>query len=487
MKLSASLTALSLTLFAFGGAFIACDSEEESSDGGINKGGAGGASSSTSAFCEADNDCEGATPRCDTALQRCVECTTATDTADCSDTSICQAGVCEEQTLCSSSKQCADDQVCDTGKQYCVGCLGDVDCAAGSSCQANSCQVNCTADKDCRASGGVCDEVASACFECQAASDCAAGNYCNALNSCVSVICESDESFCNGDSSVSCNEEGSGYDQTSCAQGCADGACIGEVAGAGDGDGDADQSGDGNTDQPGDGEGEGEGDKPVVCEGVTADYCDLMPAFTGTQVVDGKDDEFCNVPAMELTYADAGYQNMKNMSASTTGSKVTVRAGWDASGLHLHAHIVDSKLDLSAADWYNDDNFQLFVGPSAPSNGDLVTDKGIQIGITPAVGDTAEFRTETGATTDVSIQSFTRVVDDGYEVELSVGWPGGTAPSSGDKMAFNFLVGARNERESWETLFDFEYGPYIGTAGCGSAPAEQPYCSTLNWCSPKAE
>jgi hypothetical protein len=346
--------------------------------------------------------------------------------------------------------------------------------------------VNCTADKDCRASGGVCDEAAAACFECQAASDCAAGNYCNVLNSCVSVICESDESFCNGDSSVSCNEEGSGYEQTSCAQGCADGACIGEVAGDGDGDGDADQSGDGNTDQPGDGE--GDVDEPVVCEGVTADYCDLIPAFTGTQVVDGKDDEFCNVPAMELTYADAGYQNQKIMSASTTGSKILLHAAWDSDALHLHARIETSSVNVNSfGKWYEQDNLQVFFKGNAPTGGTMESDKAIQLGYNPPVDMTPTFEkiTQTNSPPPqdfITVESFAREVEGGYEVEVKASWPNSVSPSSGAEMAFNFIVG-----ENSGSNFEYEYGLNVAANPSCTQGGTGIYCNTNNWCSPKAE
>jgi Cys-rich repeat protein len=91
------------------------------------------------AGCTDDAQCKAPTPRCNTALSRCVECSTA---ADCPATAkACNAeGRC---VACATNADCAaPTPLCDTNDlRRCVQCLQDRDCttAGATKCEKGTC------------------------------------------------------------------------------------------------------------------------------------------------------------------------------------------------------------------------------------------------------------------------------------------------------------------------------------------------------------
>src|SRR5262245_1849454 len=83
-------------------------------DGGVASGGTGGRRSSNDP-CTHDGQCDGARPRCDTTVGRCVECTSADD--------------------------CESYETCDRASKRCVvPCSRDEDCWFGSN-RSDRCDV----------------------------------------------------------------------------------------------------------------------------------------------------------------------------------------------------------------------------------------------------------------------------------------------------------------------------------------------------------
>lgn len=96
--------------------------------------------------CQADNECSGATPKCDTTSGACVACHVNSDCSasapvcdatshtckGCSAKSDCSSGVCDtangQCVQCQTTADCTSPQICDTANNTCVGCQSSTDC-----------------------------------------------------------------------------------------------------------------------------------------------------------------------------------------------------------------------------------------------------------------------------------------------------------------------------------------------------------------------
>jgi hypothetical protein len=132
---------------------------------GTGDGGASGAAGGAGAP-PCNGDCPAATPVCDAASNRCVECL---ERSDCkAPTPACDtaAQACVE---CVVASDCTDSskRFCDQAAGKCVMCSKQADCSdpTASACRAGACTA-CTADADCSniAGKGVCD--AGTCVQC---------------------------------------------------------------------------------------------------------------------------------------------------------------------------------------------------------------------------------------------------------------------------------------------------------------------------------
>jgi hypothetical protein len=117
-------------------------------------------------------------PRCDSALQQCVQCGV---TGDCASGQVC------EPTSHTCLSSCADGGACPAGTScsqqgVCVGCSADPDCATSSSgpvCDtANGQCVQCLQDGQCAAPTRRCNHATDRCVQCLTSSDCG-DNMCN--------------------------------------------------------------------------------------------------------------------------------------------------------------------------------------------------------------------------------------------------------------------------------------------------------------------
>ena len=194
-------------------------------NGGGANGGMGGQSSAGGAAdpaptlggpCTGDKDCRAISALCDPASHACVECQASTD---CGSSAECVAGACVSFTACESSLTCSTDEVCDKSLGRCVECAGDNDCGGDQVCLNSVCSTTCSSDKDCTAGGQVCDLGASACVDCVLNADCSDGMRCSE-HACLPALCDQGQGKCAGDLLLSCNGEGTGYQQTTCDRGC---------------------------------------------------------------------------------------------------------------------------------------------------------------------------------------------------------------------------------------------------------------------------
>jgi len=166
--------------------------------------------------------CEGKECGPDGCGGTCGTCAVAAETCT-------EAGQCQP-TSCGSSKDCPGDLVCAVELGQCVECVGDEDCAPGTTCGADhACHEShpCTSDKDCKPYGQLCDKDAGQCVECLESKECLPEEYC--LDSfCVEDVCVPGESRCDGNGVLECREDG-GLEELvlTCPEGayCEDATC----------------------------------------------------------------------------------------------------------------------------------------------------------------------------------------------------------------------------------------------------------------------
>lgn len=104
----------------------------------------------------------------------------------------------------------------------------DVDAAGGTDAGSDTggTQTGCTTDLDCPVGTPHCG-ITNLCFECLDSSHCATDSECS-NGFCVSAACTPGETRCSGQSQLTCNGSGSGWDSFFCAGGqCANGTCQG--------------------------------------------------------------------------------------------------------------------------------------------------------------------------------------------------------------------------------------------------------------------
>ncbi len=441
---------------------------EGSGTGGTGTGEAGssgtGGAGNVPVSCQSDKACAATEQVCDVARAVCVDCLIDTD---CGDAAECKLGECKAFTPCESSKQCGDDEVCDTVLGRCVQCVGANDCPDGNLCVDSECRASCGSDKDCSAQDQVCDTLNGFCVGCLTNEDCDESQYCEqTAHACASDICTPDSTQCSDDTLMTCNVDGTGFDQLACPEGCVtdDGPahCADIIA--------------------------------PTCEGATADPCTSIPKFTGTQVVDGDPDEFCDVPYRIMTPQNAGLfagpTGAITTPSGTETSQAIVRVAWSPGYLHLHVRVVDPALVTMTNPYeYDGDNVQLFVSPVVPSSGETMTPNycatvysaANQLFMVPGDNSTASRFVCTSWAPSTGYTYLSKLTNDGYEVEAQVPWAGGVTQAAGANVGFDLMVGVNNS-----SIREYEYGLYIeagSSASCGSAKSL--WCDAGLWCTPK--
>jgi hypothetical protein len=439
----------------------------------------------TFASCANSRDC-GTDKVCDPGRGICVECAQG---GDCASNQACVLNKCVSTATCESNGDCGA-KVCDTSGERCVDCLTDAECVTDTEkCVQNTCRTACTSDKQCTSQGMLCDTATSGCVQCKVQTDCPSSTYCEA-GACKADICDSTQSTCSGNGIAACNAAGNGW---AAAQACpASQGCIasGGVASCG---GNPPIDG-GNP--PIDG-GPPPTDAPLTCTTATATPCTSIPKFNGTQTVDGKDDDFCDVPSFVFDKPSAKVVNNYNGIQDSEFPSVSARVAWSPAGLHAFFNVTDASVEsvLMASDQataistpYQGDSIELFISSSDNATGVPGGDNGAVHVTLAATGPSVSVKTTAGPTTTYTelpaAQYSQAKTATGYAVEVLLPWQG-AAPSGGGKVRFDLALNiADSNLGGVGDMRDAQLIYYLGTVsgGCNDA-----WCDDRTWCSTTLE
>ncbi|HEX7598792.1 MAG TPA: hypothetical protein VF518_11300 [Polyangia bacterium] len=345
---------------------------------------------------------------------------------------------------CCSGNQCDNGGCCDSNTCVAVGNT----CGGGGLCAGGNCAG--------------CGELNSPC--CASTPKCKAGGQC-ASNTCVK---------CGGLGDSCCADD-------TCDNGCCTGgSCVAKPA-----------SGD-CTSSPADASSGGQDTSSTGCAGATATPCTGLPAFSGTQTLDGKDDDFCNVPSFELNFKNAARVKEYNTGGANSVERVLARVAWDSVGIHAFIHVIDPKF-VPAADlaniWNADGIELLFSSTTAGLKGGTADDAAVttHVIVSPPLAARSKSSGANGSQEALAANLYVAsVVSDGYQVELNLPWPG-TPPSAGAQIKFDMEINAADgkstngdagPRDAQAMLFQ---GTISGGSSCGSDAF--PYCDDRLWCS----
>lgn len=347
------------------------------------------------------------------------------------------------ETGTSSSQNCGN-----TGQACCPGdqCLGSGVCSGGNCVACGSLGLPCCrGDPSCTDSSSQCSN--GVCTQCGGVG----------------------ESCCAGDS---------------CTAGCCSaGLCV------------ANASGDSCTTLPADA-GSTPDTAQAGCTTATATPCTALPPFSGAQVLDGNDAEFCDVPSFELNFNNAasngGRVVVYNSGTSNYPERAQARVAWDSFGIHAFIHVIDSKFvaATSADTIYNADAVELlFTSTTSGLSGGTAQDSGkaMHVILSPPLAVKSQASGVNGSQTPLAPSLFWAGTDStGYTVELKLPWPG-TPPTAGSQIKFDMEVnsadgksttGDAGPRDAQAILYQ---GSDPGNSPCGSPL--YPYCDDRLWCS----
>ena len=232
------------------------------------------------------------------------------------------------------------------------------------------------------------------------------------------------------------------------------------------------------------------------CTSATATPCSGLPAFTGTQVLDGNDDDFCNLPSFELNFSNAagngGRVVVYNPGGTSYPEHAIARVAWDSAGIHAFIHVTDPNF-VAATDIgtiYNSDSIELlFTSTTSGLSGGTAQDSGLamHVIISPPLAAKSQATGYNGSQTALDPSLFWAGTESGgYKVELKLPWPG-TPPSKGSQIKFDMQLnsadgisttGDAGPRDAQALLYQ---GSDPGNSPCGSDL--YPYCDDRLWCS----
>jgi hypothetical protein len=224
----------------------------------------------------------------------------------------------------------------------------------------------------------------------------------------------------------------------------------------------------------------------------TATPCTGIPAFTGTQVLDGDDSDFCNVPSFEFNFQNAAKVKEYNPNSKNSPERAIARVAWDTNGIHAFIHVIDPKF-VPAANldniWNADGVELMFSSTTAGLKGGTADDSAITTHVIASPPFVARSKaTGTNGSQAVLETKYyaAGTTSDGYKVEFNLPWPG-TPPTSGSQIKFDMEMNGADG-----TSTNGDAGPrdaqamlYVGSDPGGSPCAGElfPYCDDRVWCS----
>ena len=457
-----------------------------SATGGANTGGmATGGTPGTN--CQTSLDCVTAPNSqtiCDTTTHSCVQCVLPADCGDCSTPGTCYdctLNKCVAYDSCATSTDCPNGRACDTTRGRCVDCTVDTDCTTGQKCVAQTCRIGCSSDNACTPSGQLCNTTAGYCVQCNSVLKCTtAGLVCDPTGLCSPPVCNSGDKSCVNNGVASCLADGSGFGTPlPCPANSTCKAAAGTVACYGDG---------------------GDGGAVDYCA-VGGNPCQEIPRFTGTQVVDGLGDEFCDIPSVQFDAADAAKVIIYN---STPPEVATVRVAWSSAALSVFVDVQDASVQtVSMADptqqisrIYQGDSIELMISSSNNVTGLTGTDTNALHVTIPAAGPAVSVKTSDvngasqGAYTTLDTSEYAQTMTaTGYAIEMRLPWPG-SAPSAGTTVRFDMALNSADKNfTSVDNMRDGQLIYYLGTVSgtttCQGTGGDGtvPFCDDRTWCS----
>lgn len=491
--------------------------------------GSGGAPTTTlpDITCESDLACKDLGLLCDPNTQKCVQCITA---SNCENGQACVAGICGARGGCTTSAECANSSkghVCEASRGRCVACVSASDCpnAATSECINYAC-VTFTTCQDSRTCPGaqVCDSTVGRCVDCASSSDCnvndKTGLVC-ANNKCQTG-CSSDES-CTGANTHCDTKAAEPYcaecvENADCAksQHCSKGVCVANLCEPG-----VDQAcisgGVATCKESGDGFGEPKacaanlpctvvesraacGVLAANCAGNTTRPCSAIPAFSGTQVVDGNGADLCEVPgfvlAFDSTAAKINQTEGETASKNSYPERATFRIAWSATHVHAYIEVTDPSVNpnTNPADIWNGDGVEFMISTSRSVTGLTSTDANTLHVIGNAViGVTVKASGESGTHSQIHdpTQFKGQLTDKGYAVEFMMPWPEGATMASGTQIYFDAALNSASKntdgtapRKAQALLFQ---ATATQTSCTGTGNNVAPFCDDRLWCPTQAQ
>jgi len=230
------------------------------------------------------------------------------------------------------------------------------------------------------------------------------------------------------------------------------------------------------------------------CSALAADYCSCLPAFSGTQVVDGAGDEFAQIPAMTFALSSAPYTHV--LKSLPVDEVISVRAGWSDLALHLHVHIEDPSIapDTASTLW-NGDNVQFFAAGTDVLTGAYTgTEDGGALHVLVSAPTTSSatqsvviFQNGVSTTAPFTNGAYAgRRVTDGYEIELQLLWSNkAEARKSGARIGFDLVVGSATLTSGGLVLEGgLANNPVTSSVACTLGGRVHPGCDDRTWCTP---
>jgi hypothetical protein len=233
----------------------------------------------------------------------------------------------------------------------------------------------------------------------------------------------------------------------------------------------------------------------------TTDFCQTIPHYTGTQVVNGSNDDFKEVP-IHIYPSSALIPYFARVHDALN---VNAQIAWDSDGLHAFFNVVyvtGNVILPNAGDplWYGD-SMELYMKSTPPLTGyydGVTSDPGaIQILVTPDAPGTprsgiyvADGETLIGTLSSSSLA--TQNFGTSYDVEVFLPWTLASsteaAPSAGSTIGFDFGIdyqtrppAAPAQGQQWLLQFNAQE-PSTVPAAC--AFGEEAACDDRTWCAP---
>lgn len=224
---------------------------------------------------------------------------------------------------------------------------------------------------------------------------------------------------------------------------------------------------------------------------LTAEPCEALPQYAGTQVVDGFGDDFCKVPAFELNFTNAEKViEYTNPGFSLYPERAIARVAWSESYVHVFVRVEDPFIETADQIEYiygadsielmitadetlagnpaqNPSAMHIIAGPWASS------DWGMAAGALPSKQALPweQYAVATDAT--------------GYNVELKVPWPNGMTVSASTRVYFDMALNAAVEGitgqvDVRDAQAIYRMGYTTTRDSCG-----EPWCDDDLWCRTK--